>query len=156
MSKILALFSILAFLSACAVPPAPEDAPDDEVSRAADPEALACMAEAIYYEARGTGPVGTEAVGHVVLNRAESPEFPNSVCGVVADRCQFAYRCDGAPENLANAEDRRKAIATAEKVLTGAPDITRGALFFHAAWAEPGWFNSRPRIGTFGGNIFYR
>ena len=41
-------------------------------------------------------------------------------------------------------------------MLTGAPDITRGALFFHSSAAAPGWFESRPRVGTFGGNVFYR
>jgi N-acetylmuramoyl-L-alanine amidase len=41
-------------------------------------------------------------------------------------------------------------------VLSGAPDITKGALFFHSARVAPGWFETRPRIGTFGGNVFYR
>ena len=38
----------------------------------------------------------------------------------------------------------------------GAPDITEGALFFLSARVSPGWFSSRPRVGTFGGNVFYR
>ena len=120
------------------------------------PNDLACLAEAIYFEARGTGTTGESAVAHVVVNRAKSAEFPRSVCGVVADGCQFSYRCDGNSDHLADPKSRAKAYQVAETVLAGAPDITKGALFFHSARANPGWFSSRPRVGTFGGNVFYR
>jgi spore germination cell wall hydrolase CwlJ-like protein len=118
---------------------------------------LACLAEAIYFEARGTGTQGETAVAHVVVNRARSPKFgPRTVCGVVADGCQFSYRCDGRSDALSEASSRARAYRVAETVLAGAPDITRGALFFHSARIAPGWFASRPRVGTFGGNVFYR
>jgi N-acetylmuramoyl-L-alanine amidase len=119
---------------------------------------LACLAEAIYFEARGTGTTGETAVAHVVVNRAKSPKFgPRTVCGVIADGCQFSYRCDGRSDALSDPRLRAKAFKVAETVLAGAPDITSGALFFHSARANPGsWFSSRPRVGTFGGNVFYR
>lgn len=41
-----------------------------------------CMAEAIYFEARGESITGQEGVGHVILNRTRSQGFPQSVCGV--------------------------------------------------------------------------
>ena len=126
-----------------------------EISRAR-PGDVACLAEAVYFEARGTGMTGESAVAHVVVNRARSAKFPRSVCGVVADGCQFSYRCDGRPDVLAEPGARAHAFKVAETVLAGAPDITQGALFFHSARAAPGWFNTRPRIGTFGGNVFYR
>ena len=134
---------------------APPDEPVPTVSRASGAD-LACLAEAIYFEARGTGVTGESAVAHVVVNRARSPKFPGSVCGVVADGCQFSYKCDGRPDVLAEPGARSHAYRIAETVLAGAPDITKGALFFHAASVSPGWFSSRPRIGTFGGNVFYR
>jgi N-acetylmuramoyl-L-alanine amidase len=124
--------------------------------RSAGPADVACLAEAIYFEARGTGKAGESAVAHVVVNRVRSPSFPRSVCGVVADGCQFSYRCDGRPDALTEASARDRAFRIAEEVIEGAPDITRGALFFHSARMEPGWFSTRPRVGTFGGNIFYR
>ena len=104
----------------------------------------------------GPAPPANSAVAHVVVNRAKAPAFPNSVCGVVSDGCQFSYRCDGRAEVLADPRARSRAFKIAETVLSGAPDITEGALFFHSARADPGWFNSRPRVGTFGGNVFYR
>lgn len=42
-----------------------------------------CLAKAMYFEARGTGERGMRAVGEVLLNRAASHRFPNSVCGVL-------------------------------------------------------------------------
>lgn len=117
---------------------------------------LACLAEAVYFEARGTGERGETAVAHVVKNRAESPKFPGSICGVVTDGCQFSYRCDGRSDLLADPRSRASAFRIAEAVLAGAPDFTDGALFFHAAGMAPGWFGTRPRVGQFGGNVFYR
>ena len=127
-----------------------------EVTRTATSRDLACLAEAVYFEARGTGTTGETAVAHVVVNRAKSPKFPGSVCGVVADGCQFSYRCDGHSDSLSEPGSRVRAYKVAEAVLSGAPDFTKGALFFHSARVSPGWFQSRPRIGTFGGNVFYR
>lgn len=161
MTRVGAGLSVFLLLANCSIAGQPTLASRDaapaqpEISRASN-RAVACLAEAVYFEARGTGDQGRAAVAHVVLNRAESPEFPDSVCGVVADGCQFSYRCDGAPERLADPKARANALSTAEQVLTGAPDITEGALFFHSAGADPGWFNTRPRVGTFGGNVFYR
>ena len=148
----------LANCTAPTVTQSARNAPDDMVAplTRANGTDIACLAEAVYFEARGTGAVGESAVAHVVVNRAKSPKFPNSVCGVVAEGCQFSYRCDGRPDVLADPRDRARAFAVAETVLAGAPDITRGALFFHAASIAPGWFDTRPRVGTFGGNVFYR
>ena len=64
----------------------------------------ACLAEAIYFEARGEGVEGQFAVAEVILNRVDSPKFPNSICKVVRQgtgrkhACQFSYNCDGKLE----------------------------------------------------------
>jgi len=117
---------------------------------------LACLAEAIYFQAGGQGTYCARAVAHVVVNRAKSAKFPRTVCGVVTQGCQFSYRCDGRSDALADGSRRSRAYRTAAAVLAGAPDITRGALFFHSDAVSPGWFNSRPRVGEIGGNVFYR
>jgi spore germination cell wall hydrolase CwlJ-like protein len=132
---------------------APPEAP--AVTRASTTD-LACMAEAVYFEAGGTGETGETAVAHVVLNRAKSRAFPRSICGVVGDGCQFSYRCDDRSDALSDPRSRARAFRVAETVLAGAPDFTKGALFFHSAQIAPGWFSTRPRVGTFGGNVFYR
>ncbi|MEX0969052.1 MAG: cell wall hydrolase [Paracoccaceae bacterium] len=120
---------------------------------------VACMAEALYFEARGTGEEGRRAVGEVILNRVTDPRFPGTVCAVVDDNCQFSYRCDHIPNNMYNdSAARGRALDTALTLLTEQrADITSGALFFHSERMRPtSWFQTLPRVGTFGGNVFYR
>lgn len=138
-----------------------EDGPEPgraEVLRPAVPQGtgdLACLAEAVYFEARGTGIEGETAVAHVVVNRAKAGAFPDSICGVVRDGCQFSYRCDGRSDRLTDADARARAYRVAAAVLGGAPDFTGGALYFHSAKAKGGAKGMR-KVGTFGGNTFYR
>ena len=67
---------------------------------------MKCLAEAIYFEARGESIEGQYAVGEVIINRVLSDEFPNSVCGVISEganrlnACQFSYNCDGKLETI--------------------------------------------------------
>lgn len=121
-----------------------------------------CLTEAIYFEAGSRGENARLAVGHTVLNRVKSEEFPNSICEVIGQgeasrACQFSYRCDGLPEEFQYLEQLEKAKSTALKLLNGkSEDLTHGALFFHSDQIEPGWFATRTKTGSFGGNIFYR
>ena len=46
-------------------------------------EALACVALAMYFEARGEPVAGQLAVANVVMNRVESSRYPNTPCEVV-------------------------------------------------------------------------
>ena len=160
LARTTACLATLLATALCLQTPAVAGSREPEVGRArtADGGAeLACLAEAIYFEARGTGAAGEEAVAHVVVNRTRERGFPSSVCGVVRDGCQFSYRCDGRADTLSDPKARARAYKTAATVLAGdANDITRGAIFFHSAKAPAGWFKSRPRVGTIGGNVFYR
>lgn len=159
-AKTFSAFCALLALANCTQatePPASRAAvsPSAEAVRTISDAERSCLAEAIYFEAAGTAE-SRDAVAHVILNRAEDPRFPRTVCGVVRDGCQFSYRCSGRSLALNDPVKRSGAQRTAEAVLEGAPDPTRGALFFHSAAAKPGWFASRKRVGLIGGNVFYR
>lgn len=122
-----------------------------------DPRTFECLREAIYFEASAQSVPGARAVGNVILNRAEDPRFPGSVCGVIADGCQFSYRCDGRPETFPDRVKYAHATRVAQMVLENPEeDVTGGALFFHATWMKPGWFATLKRTVSLGGNIFYR
>jgi spore germination cell wall hydrolase CwlJ-like protein len=128
-----------------------------DAASAPKPEAVACLTEALYHETRGNGERAAYAVAHVVLNRREHEEFPETVCAVIADGCEFSYRCDGKPESFTEDKEAARAGRVAEAVLAGeSSDPTDGALFFHAEGIEPGWFESRDRTAEIGGNVFYR
>jgi N-acetylmuramoyl-L-alanine amidase len=120
-------------------------------------QSVECVAEAVYYEARGESDESQAAVAHVVVNRAEHEEFPDTPCEVVDDSCEFSYRCDGRPEAMADEGDRKEAFRIAEEVVEGdRPDPTGGALWFHARSVQVDWFETRARTGAIGGHIFYR
>ena len=44
---------------------------------------IACLATAIYFEARGEPMVGQVAVAQVIINRVDDERFPDTVCEVV-------------------------------------------------------------------------
>src|SRR5262245_36110497 len=78
-------------------------ASEDRLAAEKDAAERRCLAEVIYYEARGEGDLGEKAVAEVVMARLKSRYYPKSICGVVhqgADRpgrsCQFSFACDGS------------------------------------------------------------
>ena len=49
-------------------------------------EAVMCMALNLYHEAKGEPRQGQIAVAHVVMNRMNDPNFPETVCGVIKQK----------------------------------------------------------------------
>lgn len=118
-----------------------------------------CLAEAVYYEAKGEPRRGQEAVAEVVANRVASRAFPNTFCGVVYQRtarvCQFSWVCTSrrAPSGL----QWQRANEIAERVVDGwRPGVATGATHFHAHFVSPNWSRVYRRVATIGGHIFYR
>ena len=60
-----------------------------------DKRELRCLAQNIYFEARGERQAGQLAVGLVTMNRVNSKRFPNTVCKVVWQKRQFSWTHDG-------------------------------------------------------------
>ena len=46
-------------------------------------ESVVCLAKNAYFEARNQSVLSQIAVSQVVMNRVQSPDYPNTVCGVV-------------------------------------------------------------------------
>lgn len=57
--------------------------------------ALACIALAVYFEARSEPIEHQQRVADVVLNRAEDARYPADACAVVWDPRQFSFTHDG-------------------------------------------------------------
>jgi spore germination cell wall hydrolase CwlJ-like protein len=123
---------------------------------------LRCLALTLYWEARGQTPKAMRAVGWVVLNRRDHPEFPETICRVVRDGgenppCQFSYWCDGRADAPTNEDAWKRAQKIASELLHDpTPDPTKGALYFHAADLKPPWSAERKRVARVGDHIFYR
>jgi spore germination cell wall hydrolase CwlJ-like protein len=124
---------------------------------------LDCLADAVYYEARGETPAGQAAIAQVVLNRVRHPAFPKSVCGVVfqgadtGDNCQFSFACDGAMRRPKDGAAWARAEQIAARAMAGfvMPQVGQ-ATHFHAAGVEPGWGPSLMRVAQVGLHVFYR
>lgn len=120
-----------------------------------------CLTEALYFEARGESLNGQIAVAEVILNRADSPLYPHSVCGVVKQRggggCQFSYTCDGRADRMRDQDAADLAGRIARAMLDGAPRVlTDGASHFHTRAVRPGWSKRFAHTTTIGAHAFYR
>ncbi|MEM8571907.1 MAG: cell wall hydrolase [Pseudomonadota bacterium] len=123
-----------------------------------------CLAEGVYFEARGEPLKGQIAVAEVILNRVDSSRYPDTICGVtnqgvVAGRrdCQFSYACDGRAETMTEETARSRAKKLARIMIDGWPRrITSGATHFHATYVRPHWARHYQRTTSIGAHIFYR
>lgn len=127
----------------------------------ANPAELECLAKALYFEARGEPVAGQKAVAEVILNRRDSSQFPQTVCGVVTQSnsggCQFSYQCSGRGQAIREKSAYARAEKIAEAALVGAPrDLTNGATYFHARSVSPRWSRQFVRTTRIGQHIFYR
>lgn len=120
-----------------------------------------CLAEALYFEARGETVKGQFAVAEVILNRVDSPRYPATVCGVVHQGgrggCQFSFTCDGYSDKIREQGAYLQAGKIARLMQDGAPRaLTLGATHFHTRNVRPGWAHRFPRTATIGAHLFYR
>jgi spore germination cell wall hydrolase CwlJ-like protein len=117
-----------------------------------------CMTEALYYEARGEGQNGQEAVAEVILQRVRSRAHPDSICGVVHEPGQFSYVTDGSTKRPRDQESWQAAKNLAARIVRGelVTSLTRRALFYHAVDVQPAWAAEMVRTAVIGNHIFYR
>ena len=122
------------------------------------PRDLRCLADAIYFEARGEPLAGQLAVGRVVVNRAESDAFPDDYCGVVKQRAQFSFVKHGVIPEPATASDAwKRAVAVAKIAHKELWDSPAGdALYFHATRVKPSWASHKIARATLARHAFYR
>lgn len=133
----------------------------DEKSRAKSEK---CLAEAVYFEARGEAVRGQIAVAQVVMNRTFSGFYPNTVCGVVYQNkhrhlaCQFTFACDNNADVVREPDMWERAKKIAKAMLDGQlwlPEVAKST-HYHAYWVRPSWVNEMKKMYKFGVHTFYR
>ena len=108
------------------------------------------LARLISAEARGEPYTGQVAVGAVVLNRIESPAFPNSMSGVIYQSGAFTCLSDG--QFWGTVTD--SSYKAARDALNGW-DPSGGALYyFNPNTATSSWIWSRPVLAVIGKHYF--
>jgi spore germination cell wall hydrolase CwlJ-like protein len=127
---------------------------------------LQCLAENIYFEARGEPLEGQYAVAEVTLNRTWAQNFPNTICAVVHETrwdpsrrrfvADFSWTELGTPSPQDGpAWNQALAVASAAYDDLVIP-VVPGALFYHATRVRPGWSRNRIAVATIGNHVFYR
>jgi spore germination cell wall hydrolase CwlJ-like protein len=124
-----------------------------------------CLADAVYFEARGEVKKGQEAVAQVVMNRVFSGYYPHDVCGVVYQNagrhlaCQFTFACEGKDLDRIDEPDMwEQAKQIAKNMLDGKIWLAEvgHATHYHAYWVHPSWVHEMARLYHLGVHTFYR
>lgn len=124
---------------------------------------LMCLAQNIYYEAGLETFRGKVAVAQVTINRAESGNFPKTICGVVHQKteiagkiiCQFSWNCNPVGKVKYVSDAWQESLMVAQQVMYNQlrMDSLNEALYFHAVHINPQW--GLERVARIGNHIFY-
>ena len=109
--------------------------------------ALVCMANALYFEARGEPLAGvTDGLRYKVTNQ------------MVKNKCAFSFYCDGKPEIIDDQETYEWMKTIAYGVIQGSLyiDLSEGATHYHADYVYPSWADTITPTVCINTHCFYR
>jgi spore germination cell wall hydrolase CwlJ-like protein len=102
-------------------------------------------------------------VAQVTINRAESGNFPKTICGVVHQKtqiagkmiCQFSWNCNPVRKIRYLSDAWQESLMVAQQVLEDNLRIEKlnEALYFHATHVNPQW--GLEKVAHIGNHIFY-
>jgi len=148
---------------------AAQSAPSEGGAQWSENEAR-CLAEGMYFEARGESVRGQLAVGRVIMNRVASDTYPNTICGVVyqnddkPNRCQFSFACDGKEDVITEAAKWQEIEGYAAWLLANHPKPGEesqllaslgGSTHYHADYVNPRWAKVLTLTVRIGRHLFY-
>lgn len=131
-----------------------------------DRRQIDCLAQNMYFEARGEGKVGMKAVTDVVFNRLAKKGglYPDTVCDIITQCdprsgvCQFSWINDGrnhAMRDKAAADEAYDIAVDAWTHRGRMADSTDGATHYHANYVSPKWSKLRETI-QIGMHLFFK
>ena len=107
------------------------------------------LARLITAEAAGESYNAMLSVGAVVVNRVQSPLFPNNISGVINERSNGYYQFTPVLNGMINKPASQAAINAAYEALKGT-DPTNGALYFYDSTVTNKWLTSKPVATSLG------
>jgi spore germination cell wall hydrolase CwlJ-like protein len=120
---------------------------------------IICLAKNIYFEANNQSYVGQQAIAWVTLNRVNSGDYPNTVCGVVFQYKQFSWTIDGkyrVPRSIKKFSVALSAAITVYNNYGQEPDPTKGAIMYHTVYIVPYWHHDYKPTVIIGDHIFLK
>ena len=129
--------------------------------------AVLCLAQNIYHEARSQPIIEKIAISQVVLNRVSSRRYPNTICAVIyqakrkkfrvlKDLCQFSWYCDGKSDYPYDFDSWTESVRVAALTMALKVDFTEGALNYHAVYVDPLWADDMEPTIRIGSHRFYK
>ena len=116
-------------------------------------EDIELLARLVYAEARGEPYLGKVAVAASVLNRMESPDYPDTIAGVIYQN-NFGFQYCPVSNGQINLSPDDASMRAVRQALNG-HDPSNGALsFYNPAKSSNRWIRSRPYYGRIGNHIF--
>lgn len=115
-------------------------------------ESLYWLSRIINAESGNQSLTGKVAVGNVVLNRVNSPKFPNTIKGVIFQRNQFTPVNNGSINRTPNSES----VIAAKLCLDGANTAGKSLYFVNPSVSPNSWAcRNRVRVATIGAHAFF-
>lgn len=111
---------------------------------------LQILANAVFGESRGEPYEGQVAVAAVILNRLESPEFPDSVSEIIFQPGAFTAVADGQIWLEPNVRAKEAVL----DAINGWDPSENALYYFNPVTATSKWIWTRPQIKKIGEHIF--
>jgi N-acetylmuramoyl-L-alanine amidase len=112
------------------------------------------FARLVEAEAKGESYEGKVAVATVVLNRVDSPEFPNSVTDVINEVVGTAYAFSPVQNGEINNPATDESIGAVEEALTRQDRLNDSVYFYNPDIATDSWITTREVVKTVGNHVF--
>jgi N-acetylmuramoyl-L-alanine amidase len=112
------------------------------------------FARLVEAEAKGESYEGKVAVATVVLNRVDSPEFPNTISGVINEVVGDAYAFSPVQNGEINDPASDESIRAVEEALTRQDRLNDSIYFYNPEIATDTWITTREVVKTVGNHVF--
>ena len=123
----------------------------DQVVRSYSEQEVYELAKIVYCEAGGESQLCKEYVAQVVINRVNSPKFPNTIHDVIFQGKQFSPTFDGSWERK---EPDAACYEAARKIMNSTTQITT-ALYFEACRGESWHSRNLTEVAAIDNTRFY-
>lgn len=112
------------------------------------------LARLVEAEAKGEPFEGKEAVATVVLNRVESPEFPDTVRNVITEVVGNAYAFSPVQNGEINKPASEESKQAVDEALTRDDRLHDSIYFYNPEIATDNWIRSREVVTSIGNHVF--
>lgn len=112
------------------------------------------FARLVNAEAKGESKEGKVAVATVVLNRVDSPQFPNTITEVIYEVVGDAYAFSPVQNGEINKPATKESMEAVDEALRSKDRLNHAVYFYNQEIATDDWIRSREIVKTIGNHVF--